>query len=63
MYSKSTLHEYHLRYPQAVEIPTLVQIGAIGLSLEEEQRKAFRKARRRARFQRAFKRLFAQAER
>jgi hypothetical protein len=58
MYSNNTLHEYHLRYPQSVEIPTLAQIGVIGLSQEEEQRKTSRKARRRARFQRAFKRLF-----
>jgi len=58
MYSKNTLHEYHLRYPSTVKIPTLVQCGVIGLALEEQQRKAFRKARRCARFQRAFKHLF-----
>ena len=58
MYSRNTLHEYHLRYPFTVKTPTLVQYGVIGLALEEQQRKASRKARRRGRFQRAFKRLF-----
>ena len=53
MNSGITLHEYHHRYPQTSEIPTLVQSGQIGLLLERQRRKEARKARRQARFKRA----------
>ena len=62
MNSTTTLREYHLNYPQTVEFPTLVQSGALGLMLEQQQRKAARKARRRAFFQNALGSWFPRRE-
>jgi hypothetical protein len=53
MNSTITIREYHSRYPQTAEFPTLVQSGALGLMLERQERKAARKARRRALLQSA----------
>jgi len=46
MYSESSLHDYRLRYPNTVPMPTITQRGLIGQLLERQRRKAIRAAHR-----------------